>query len=374
MDVAVRNGAVMEVRPAGRGRADAGSPDAVIAPPLFDIQVNGVAGTDLQDPALDADRVAEMTERLAGMGVAQWVPTLVTAAQDAMEHACRVIAGATADARVARAVPGIHLEGPHISPEDGPRGAHPRAHVRPPDLAAFDRLRKASRNSILYATLAPELPGAAAFIRGLRRRGVLAAIGHHNASAEQIAAAADAGARLSTHLGNGSAPLMPRHANPLWPQLADDRLAASLIADGHHLPDAMLKTFVRAKGPGRVVLVSDCVHLLGMPPGGYEIFGGAVDLLPNGKVCLRGTQLLAGSAVPLLAGVAHAARTTDLAMAGALAGASTVPARLLGARRRYALPEAGRKADFIVFTDRGGAMPRLDAVFIRGERKTPGGL
>ncbi|MFP4500873.1 MAG: N-acetylglucosamine-6-phosphate deacetylase [Candidatus Hydrogenedentota bacterium] len=369
MDVHVRAGRVDAVLPAGKDRPNAGSTRAVVTPPLFDMQVNGVAGYDLQDPHLAPEHAAEITQRLAAMGVAQWVPTLVTAAPEQMEACCANLARTFEDSRVAQAVPGIHIEGPHISPEDGPRGAHPRAHVCPPDTKLLKRLVKAANGKIAYITIAPELPGAEAYIRAARAQGIRVALGHHNATAEHIAAAVEAGASICTHLGNGGAVLLPRHHNPLWPQLADDRLTASLIADGHHLPDPVLKTFVRAKGPKRTVIVSDCVQLLGLAPGGYELFESGVDLLPNGKVTLRGTSLLAGSATPLLAGVLHASRVTDLTLEQACTCASRNPARLLGVRRRYALPEAGQQADFLCFTPhRGAFMPRMDAIYIAGRR------
>ncbi len=371
LDCRLRDGRIAAVRRAGRGHADIGHEDAILAPPLFDIQVNGLGGLDLQSPGLQPEHVAAMTRLLANHGVAHWVPTLVTGDLDVMEHCCRAIVAAMREPEVARAMPGIHLEGPFISPVDGPRGAHPRAHVRIPDVKEFDRLYRAADSKVVYATLAPELPGAVPFIRALVRRGVVVSLGHHHASREQIDAAVAAGATMCTHLGNGSAPHMPRHVNPLWPQLADDRLAASLIADGHHLPDEVLKTFVRAKGGDNIVLISDCVYLTGLNAGKYVSFGSEVELRTDGKVCLAGTELLAGSATPLLEGVVHAAAATDLSLGGALRCATSIPARLLGLRYRLGALKKGGRAHVIAFdiTRAGGRVrPRLQAVFIRGRQ------
>jgi len=366
LDCAIRGGRVVSVRRAGRGAPDVGHDDAVLAPPLFDIQVNGIGGLDLQSPELIPEHVIETTRLLARHGVAHWVPTLITGPLDAMAHACRAIVAAMEDRDVARAVPGIHLEGPFISPENGPRGAHPRAHARPPNIREFGRLYDAARGRVLYATVAPELSGAIPFIRSLSRRGVRVSLGHHNATAAQIDAAVVAGARMSTHLGNGSAPHMPRHENPLWPQLAEDRLAASLIADGHHLPVPVLRTFVRAKGAGRIILVSDCMPFTGLPPGRYACFGAPVELRRDGKVCLVGTELLAGSATPLIEGVAHVAAVTDLSVREAIACATTIPARVMGLRYRFSPPKAGSRANVIAFDlDRPR---RLLTVFIDGKR------
>jgi N-acetylglucosamine-6-phosphate deacetylase len=335
---------------------------------LFDIQVNGVRGMDLQSGNLTVDDVAAITTELARCGVSRWAPTVITGSLDAMAHACEMIASAMDDPAIARAVPGIHIEGPYISPMDGPRGAHAKAFVRNPDLKEFNRLYKAARGRILYVTLAPELPGAAKFIRALTARGIVVALGHHNGSASDIAAAVDAGARLCTHLGNGLASMIHRHVNPLWPQLSEDRLTAGLIADLEHLPAPALKTFVRAKRPARVILTSDSVHIAGLPPGKYSLGTQAVELLPSGRICLSGTDLLAGSSLMLLQGVVNAHQVTDMTLPEAFAAATTTPARLFGVKLN-GLPKPGAKADFILFDiDKTG--PRWKAVirdvFVRG--------
>src|SRR5699024_3206830 len=145
-------------------------------------------------------------------------------------------------------VPGVHIEGPSISPADGPRGAHPVEHVRPPDLAEFERWQAAGDGLVKLVTLAPEHAGAPGYIRTLAARGVIVALGHSAATPDEVHAAVDAGARLSTHLGNGVAAVLPRHPNLIWTQLADDRLYASFIADGHHLSADTFRAMLRAKG------------------------------------------------------------------------------------------------------------------------------
>src|SRR5699024_7218193 len=158
-------------------------------------------------------------------------------------------------------------------------------------------------------TLAPELGGSEAFIRELVGRGVRVAIGHSLADGGQLAAAAAAGATLSTHLGNGLPAELPRHQHPLWDQLADDRLTASAIFAGHHLPDNLLRVLHRVKAPERLILTSDAVALAGLPPGVYEgQVGGKVELHPNGRLTMHGSEYLAGSASSLLDGVNTALR------------------------------------------------------------------
>lgn len=330
VDVRLAEGRIVSVRAAGKGDPGFGHEEAVFAPPLVDIQVNGANGIDLQSPDLTAAAVAELNEYMLAQGVGKWVPTLITNSVAALARNAAVIAEAMADRRLARHIPGIHLEGPFISPDDGPRGAHPRKHVKKPDIAAFDRLLDAAQGKVIYTTVAPDQPGAIPFIKAIVKRGVVVSLGHHMASAEQIHAAAAAGATLATHLGNGLAPQINRFHNPLWPQMADDRLHASLIADLQHLPPDMLKAFIAAKGPGKIVLTSDSMHIAGLKPGRYEVAGQAVELTKERRINLLGTQLLAGSALQLLQGAVNAANVGGIALAEAFAAASAVPARLLG--------------------------------------------
>jgi N-acetylglucosamine-6-phosphate deacetylase len=169
----------------------------------------------------------------------------------------------------------------------------------PSDTALVERLAKRLTRPILLVTLAPELTGGEPFIRAMTAAGRLVAIGHSAADFGTVAAAAEAGARLSTHLGNGLPQILPKLANPIFAQLAEDRLAASFIADGIHLPPASLKTLIRAKGPERSILVTDAVSAAASPPGRYEFAGMSVELAKDGSVRLPGSTSLAGSALSL---------------------------------------------------------------------------
>jgi N-acetylglucosamine-6-phosphate deacetylase len=272
------------------------------------------------------------------------------------------------DRRVAASVAAIHLEGPYISAEDGPRGAHPAEHAREPDADEFRRLQDAAGGRIGIVTLAPELPGAVEFIGQLGRAGIVPAIGHTAAAPQQIRAAVEAGARLSTHLGNGAHALLPRHPNYIWEQLAEDRLWASLIADGHHLPPSVVRCFVRCKGAGRVILVSDAVRCAGLEAGHYEFGGRQVELTRDGAVRLKGTPYLAGSALRLAHGVANVARFASVAVDQAVRMATLNPARLLGMDDRFGGVETGKEASLMVFR-RDGENGRIEvlATLVRGE-------
>jgi len=227
---------------------------------------------------------------------------------------------------------------------------------------------KAADGKITYITVAAEVEGIVPFIRAVVKRGVVVALGHQNADARAIDQAVEAGARLSTHLGNGLMPEIGRHENPIWPQLADDRLTASLIPDLFHLPPDMLKAFVRAKGPENVVFTSDLVHLAGLKTGTYTLAGVEVEVR-GGRTRVKGTSLLAGGTVMLPQGIVNAARVTDMNLEQAFAAATTIPARLLGLRHRFALPQVGRKADFLVFDirkTRTSWTPVVRGVYING--------
>jgi N-acetylglucosamine-6-phosphate deacetylase len=288
-----------------------------IAPGLLDIQVNGFAGRWFSSEELTSDDVHQIVISLVERGVARCLPTLITNSAEALQHGMSTIAAACRnDALVASAVRGIHLEGPWISPEDGPRGAHPIQHVRPGSVAEFDRLFDASGRLLRLLTLAPEIPNCLDVIRAAKRKGVAVSIGHTAASAEEICAAVDAGATLSTHLGNGCAGLMHRHANPIWPQLADDRLSAGVISDGCHLPDNVLASIVRCKTPRRIVMTCDVSGFAGCSVGRHVHGDLAVEVLSDGRIVVAGQrQYLAGSGATTLDCIPQLLSATSLSPA-----------------------------------------------------------
>jgi len=337
---------------------------------FVDLQVNGYAGHDLNGPTLDVATVRALCRALLKVGVTTFLPTLVTAPEARLVSALRVIREAcAAHPEVAAMIAGVHVEGPHIAPEDGPRGAHPAADVRPPDVAEFDRWQEAAGGLVRLVTLSPHWPEAPAYVRHLVKSGVVVSLGHTAADAAQIAAAVDAGATLSTHLGNGSHALLNRRHNHLWPQLADDRLTAMFIADGHHLTSAQLKVMLRAKGLGRSLVVSDAVALGGMSAGKYQApVGGKVELRADGCLVLDdGTgNYLAGAALPMLAAVPVLVGQVGLTFGEALALMTSSPGRMVGGRGVLA---AGQPADLVALAwDGGSTLPQVVAVWSRGVR------
>lgn len=301
-----------------------------ISPGWIDLQVNGYEGLDFA--AMHAADVAEVTTRLTADGVTRYLPTITTNSFETTHGALKRIAQALRESpKQAFCIPGIHLEGPYISRVDGPRGAHPLAHCREYSWDEFVAWQEAAEGKIRLLTLSPEYRGAAEFISRVVATGVVVAIGHTAANSEQISAAVGAGATLSTHLGNGSHAILPRHPNYIWDQLADDRLMASLIADGFHLPPATLKSMIKAKGLERCILISDVTSLAGVPPGRYDTGLGEVEVLEDGRLVVAGQRtLLAGAALPLEVGVANAMNFAGLNLPQAISLVTQNPARLLG--------------------------------------------
>lgn len=336
---------------------------------FVDLQVNGYAGHDLNGPTLEVATVRALCQAMLKVGVTTFLPTLITAPEVRLVAALRTISAACAQyPDVAAMVAGIHVEGPHIAPEDGPRGAHPAADVRAPSIPEFERWQAAAGGLVKLVTLSPHWPEASAYVRHLSKVGVIVSLGHTSADAAQIAAAVDAGATLSTHLGNGSHALLNRRHNHLWPQLADDRLTAMFIADGHHLTPAQLKVMLRAKGLGRSMVVSDTVALGGMPPGKYQSpIGGQVELRADGFLAIDdGTgQYLAGAALPLLTAIPVLVNQVGLTLGEAVALMTVAPGRLLGGRGVLAV---GQPANLIAFRWDGSAtVPFIDSVWLQGE-------
>jgi N-acetylglucosamine-6-phosphate deacetylase len=267
---------------------------------LIDLQVNGFAGVDFNSTALTAASLDRALQAMLHTGVTTCLPTLITAPEDVLAARFAALDAAVAGSRLGIVmVPGYHLEGPFLNPAPGYAGCHPPAAMVAPDAALLDRLAARLRRPILLLTLAPERPGAEALIDWARQRGTLVAIGHSAAHAAEVARAADLGAVLSTHLGNGLPHLLPKFDNPLLAQLAEDRLSASFIADGIHIPPFALRALLRAKGQARSILVTDATAAAAAPAGHYELAGMVIERTADGAVRMPGATVLAGSSLEL---------------------------------------------------------------------------
>ncbi|MEI7829180.1 MAG: amidohydrolase family protein [Prolixibacteraceae bacterium] len=332
-----------------------------IAPGLIDIQVNGynsvsfclegAENTSASDGNLTVSDVKKVTEGLWKEGVTTYFPTLTTNNQDLLLKNFGILAKAMDDPSQMGSIPGFHLEGPYISALDGYRGAHPLEFVRKPVWKEFLEIYKASGEKILLITVAPEIEDAFEFIRKCRELGIVVSLGHHNGTARQIKQAIDHGAGLATHLGNGCANTINRHHNPIWPQLADDRLMISFIADGFHLPPEMLQVFYKTKGAENIIITSDITSYAGLPAGNYKIKNGqTIEKTVDGNLRFSGQEGgLYGSATPLQKGVSHIMKVSDCGLAKAIQMATLNPALLLHLNDRGVL-EPGKRADLILFT------------------------
>ncbi len=305
----------------------------IIAPGLFDIQANGAVGVELSSAGLTEEGVVAVLDKMLRDGVFRCCPTLTTNAPETMISAAARIASALEKRPDLRpTVWGIHLEGPFISTAEGAVGAHPKRFCVPYSRELFERIQDACGGLVKLVTLSPEYEGAGEFVRFLRSRGVVVAVGHTNATCAQIDEAVSAGATLSTHLSNATRHLLPKWENYFFGQLADDRLTASLIVDGFHISPQLVRAIIRTKGLDRIVLISDQSPLSGFAPGRYKTELCELEIQPNGKVTLAGdANLLACASFPVSHCVANVASIENLTLAQVYPSATTVPARLLGA-------------------------------------------
>jgi N-acetylglucosamine-6-phosphate deacetylase len=339
-----------------------------IAPGFFDIQVNGYRGNDYNASDPDRDQLNNIVSDLEAAGVTRHFPTLITGPHERTLKNVAIVADLVSTSKeLQRAIPGIHLEGPYISSEDGPRGAHDPEFVRDPNWEEFLSWQSAARGMIRLITLAPERPGAQEFIRRASSIGVRVALGHTAADAETINAAIRAGASLSTHLGNGSHSPIPRLKNYIWQQLSCDELLASIITDGFHLPDSVIKVFWRAKGKERIILTSDVAVMGGRPPGVYRWGGIEVEVFSDGQLGLAGTEYLAGAAHLLDWDVPRCITATGCSLADAIAACTTNPASF-ALQEGVTRLEPGASADLVQFRWRPGDQRLQIEQTLRGGR------
>lgn len=297
---------------------------------LFDLQVNGYAGVDFNDPAITAKTLDYALEAMLASGVTQCLPTLITAQPDELRERFRALDAAVATSRLGPVmVPGYHLEGPFLNATDGYAGCHPPAAMTDPALPLVDRLEAGLHKPILLVTLAPERSGALEFIAELTRRGKATAMAHSTAGFATVAAAVEAGLTLSTHLGNGLPQTLPKLENTLLAQLAEPRLMACLIADGHHMSPQALTALIRMKGAGNCILVTDAVLGAAAPPGLYSFAGMAVERSAAGAMVQPGRTNLAGSALCLDQAIRNVVEWTGMAAEAAINMASRAPRHAL---------------------------------------------
>jgi N-acetylglucosamine-6-phosphate deacetylase len=319
-----------------------------IAPGMIDNQVNGYHGINFADENFTTERLKFAAKAIFADGVTSFLPTLVTNGHEELKRNFRILSDSLKDEVLKKCIPGFHLEGPYLSKEPGFYGCHPVEFLRDPSVEEFIEYQEIAGGRIIEVTISPELKGAMDLIKYCTGNGVAVALGHTNADTSQVNEAVRLGARLSTHLGNGCANVINRHRNPLWPQLANDLLTPSVIADGHHLLPEELIVFYKVKGPDNLILTSDVNHLIGMPPGDYTYMGSHVIMTGEGLVKNPVLNCLAGASLPLKRGVENMMRFTGCSLSQAMNLAGRNVARIYGLSDRGTLTE-GKRADIILF-------------------------
>lgn len=339
-----------------------------ISPGFVDLQVNGFAGADYCTPSCPLEDVDRSLNVQFSTGVTRILATVITGGPEELVGSMRNLAKAKEELPHGHAMEGFHVEGPHISPEDGPRGAHPQRWVRPPDVEEFLRLQDAAKGYIRLVTLSPEWPEAPHYIEALVRKGIVISIGHTKATSQQIDDAVLAGATKSTHLGNGAHSVLARHPNYIWDQLAHDELAAGFICDGFHLSANFVKAAIRAKGIERSILVTDAVAPADCQPGFFRLGEVDVELLPEGRVVMKGGTRLAGSALRMDTAIGNTVRMAGVTLAEALIMATRNPARVARIANRIRGLNTGEKADLVEFTfDAATNKMRVLKTYLSGE-------
>ncbi len=261
-----------------------------------DLQVNGHNGVDYSEPGLTKDAILKSIEELLATGTDIFLPTIVTGdlAKNA-KHAALIREVVEANG-LQKHVPGVHFEGPFISNVPGAVGAHSPDYVCDPTPENLAKLLDDLPGWVKIVSLGADANGATEAIAAMKERGIVCSVGHHMATSEQVRAAADAGAQLLTHLGNGCPNQLDRHRNPFYAGLAEDRLTAMIITDGHHLPGELIKIILRVKGVDRTIITSDASSVTGFPPGTYNTLGNISVLYPNGLLYNPEKKCLVGSA------------------------------------------------------------------------------
>ena len=358
--LAIADGRIAAVQP-GRPATPATHRGHWALPGFIDMHVHGGGGASFTEGGPnDAGRAAAFHR---AHGTTRIVASLVTAPVGELERRSAMLA----DLAEAGVIDGIHLEGPFLSAARC--GAQNPRYLTLPDIAAFARLRAASRGWLRMITIAPELPGASEVIRAAAAAGVIAAAGHTDASAEATAEAIAAGVSHATHLFNGMRPIAHRSPGPVG-ALLDHQVTCEVIADGSHLDDLIIRLAARAAGPGNLVLITDAMAAAGMSDGEYRL--GELDVTVSAGVArladaTGGVGSIAGSTATMELVVRRAITTVGLPVADVAAAASTTPARRLGLDGVTGSLRAGLAADIVLLDEDF----RLDAVIARGERHHP---
>lgn len=340
-----------------------------LLPPLVDLQHNGSLGFSY-NALRSADDLRTIGHHLLSHGVCRVLATYTTYKYDEL---CRggseLRESIERDPILAKLFFGIFHEGVFISPEDGWRGAHPKAYIQPPSWELFKQFDDATDGLTRIINIAPEEPGGLDFIDKAIAAGKMIAIGHCNPDSDTIREAVKRGATIVTHFGNGAAPMIPRFKNPFWEFLANPGLSLGLVGDSFHLPPEVVQVAIRQKGHNHCFMVSDANRSAGLPPGIYEGIGGSRRVLePNGFLHVENSEILSGSSCQQDRCVEFLVNDVNFSFESAWQQCSTIPANIVGIK----LPElkAGEEATFVQAHFSEGKLNIVNTVF-DGDVYTP---
>ncbi len=336
---------------AANGEQSLDAQGGFVVPGFVDVHVHGAAGYDTMDASAEA--LAGMAAFFARHGVTSFLATTITAPRAATLAAIRAVASYRESPHSGARLIGLHLEGPYLN--RAAKGAQPEQFCRAPDVAELDEF--AAAGPVRLISLAPELPGAEACVRAAVSRGIHVAVGHTQATYEQVEEAAAWGVDHAAHTFNAMTGLHHRQPGAVGAILTDDRLVAEIIADGIHLHPAVIALAVRAKTPTRMALITDAIRATGLPEGIYDL-GGQDVIVRNGSCWLidasgGASRTLAGSTLTLEAGLRNAMLATGLSLAEALPMATTTPAASIGMAGQIGTLAPGYLAD-IALLDQAG--------------------
>lgn len=366
VNILVESGKIIRIEPCQKGSScDFGGMDFYICPGFFDPQVNGFAGVDFNSPLLTAGGLHHAGCSLASTGVLHFFPTLITSSHERMVQQLKIIAeGLSHDPLLRKMCIGIHLEGPYISSEDGPRGVHPREFIRLPRWEELEKFQEACQGLIKCVTLAPEVKGAIPFIKKAVAHGMVIGIGHTGAPEEVIERAVEVGARLSSHLGNAPSGISSQYQNLIRKQLAMDSLMASIIVDGVHLSPEAVKNYIQTKGTDHIILITDSMAGAGASPGRYTLGELEVEVSPDRAARLVGNARLAGSVLTMDRAITNVVRFAEVELTSAIQMAAKNAQALFPGSGGAILP--GQPANLVLFEYQEGLTVR--ATWIEGEK------
>lgn len=342
--------------PEGAERVDASG--RYVLPGLIDTHVHGTHGDDVM--LSGADGIRRISARFPQYGTTAWLPSTISARHGELVDAIRWCVEAQKNPAEGAEIVGLHVEGPYINLKR--KGAQPAEGVRDPDMGEVEELLQAAEGQMRVMTLAPELPGALELIRTLVARGVIASIGHTDATYDEALAGIQAGATHATHLFNAMRPLHHRDPGVIAACLNEPEVLAEVIPDGVHLDPRIVRLALRTKGPDRTALITDAFSATGLPDGEHTL--GPHRVYVRGPLCTLEDGTIAGSILTMERAVRNAMEFARVSLVDAVRMSSLIPARIAGCADRKGSLEQGKDADVTLLDSEF----RCRATWVRGRR------